>query len=54
MVPDPFMLVILVAFGLVAWAVFRLCTERDLAEIDSTEFEETYRDPQDDARGRRF
>lgn len=54
MVPDPFVLVICAALGLAAWAVFKMFTYRDLKEIDETEFDQAYVDPQDEARGRRF
>lgn len=54
MVPDPFVLVICAALGLAAWVLFKMCTYRDLSQIDSQEFDNQYRDPQDDARGRRF
>lgn len=54
MVPDPFVIVICAALGLAAYAVYRMCTYRDLSQIDAREFDDQYRDPQDEARGRRF
>jgi hypothetical protein len=54
MVPDPFVLVICAALGLAAYAVFKMSTYRDLTQIDAHEYDDEYRDPQDEARGRRF
>lgn len=54
MVPDPFVLVICAALGFAAWAIYKMCTYRDLHEIDSREIDDEYRDPQDEARGRYF
>jgi hypothetical protein len=54
MVPDPFVIVICAALGLSAYAVFRMCTYRDLTQIDSREFDDEHRDPQEEARGRRY
>lgn len=48
MIPDPGALVLLIAVGLLGWALFRMCTYRDLTDID-----EPRRDPDDDARRRR-
>ena len=54
MVPDPFVLVICAALGLAAYVVFKMCTYRDLTQIDAREHDDEFRDPQDEARGRRF
>ncbi|MGO4171586.1 hypothetical protein [Bosea sp. TAF32] len=54
MVPDPGALILAIAVALAAYALFRMCTYRDLSDIDAREFDETFQDPQDEARGRWF
>lgn len=53
MIPDPGALVLLIAVALLGWAVFRMCTYRDLTDIDATEgFDEPRREPEDATRRR--
>ncbi len=51
MIPDPGALVLLIAVGLMGWTVFRMCTYRDLTDIDDVgETDRDRRAERDEAR----
>lgn len=55
MIPDPGALVLLIAVGLMGWAVFRMCTCRDMTDIDDAgESDRNRRAEWDEARRRKI